>query len=940
MSGNIFDRKEELKLRESMGYDAKKMAEMGELWSAPPPLKELEIKLTHYQHENQQLTLSVVNNLLVRQLKERIVEEVGRGQVSKIMLSISGENALNDDVALSSLENEIQGGLLVMGIDMSKGKEVKVKLVHAASDSPQSLTLTVLDTATMLEIRKITMQRLEESSLSKCKLVRRLATGGFQGLADDERLNKKRELLFLGRELPEDGVKPEGSNGTKVEVSKATKVAAPTKAEATKTDTEVSKKDTNGTNGTAQHKEHKESVLEATANEMQVKITHLLEADQEMHLSVFSDFLVRELKELIVAELGHGSPATIILSSNGDNVLHDQFPLSKYAREIEGGLLITGIELKKTAQQPEAPQAQVEVKLVHASNSGQSRAILSPPGPAMDTETTPVSVTLLSGRTLELMMPGGASIRRLKFEVEKKLKLSLSKLLYMSSETSAELDATTMLQSLHPPVSFTAVVLPDRIASTRDAFAYLQEDGHVSTWSVAEGSNNREVYQLEEVKAIQSTDHAFSAIKFDGTVISWGHLDACSGNHQVRHQLRDVHEIQATAHAFAAIRTDGSVVTWPVEGEGARYGGDSNSVQNQLTRIREVQASRRAFAALTTDANVVTWGAAEAGGDSRSVQAQLRNVTCIQASHNAFAALREDGCVIYWPAGFGGDSSLVLAQLHNVVSVQSTSAAFAALRSDGTVVAWGDPRRGGDLSDVRADLHGIQRLQASARSFAALRADGSVVVWPYAGRGFHSNVPFHGIQACMNLTVSESCKILDLRRAALSRLGEKSLLKCKIVKRAGSTFASLPDGEGLKGRREFLFLGRDLPADGNGPFVDDNKAKEVKVLSTSQQNGILRLLEEIERALQTESVQKNLARSRKENSDPAKVRALLGPLFASACMDPLRKHGTFQVSKKGFEDFFAAVWMCRTRSEIVSVAHRIEGLLGLSAGDWFGIEKK
>ena len=557
MSGNIFDRKEELKLRESMGYDAKKMAE---LWSAPPPLKELEIKLTHYQHENQQLTLSVVNNLLVRQLKERIVEEVGRGQVSKIMLSISGENALNDDVALSSLENEIQGGLLVMGIDMSKGKEVKVKLVHAASDSPQSLTLTVLDTATMLEIRKVAMQRLEESSLSKCKLVRRLATGGFQGLADDERLNKKRELLFLGRELPEDGVKPEGSNGTKVsqvEVSKATKVAAPTKAE-------VSKKDTNGTNGTAQHKEHKESVPEATANEMQVKITHLLEADQEMHLSVFSDFLVREFKELIVAELGHGSPATIILSSNGDNVLHDQFPLSKYAREIEGGLLITGIELKATAQQPEAPQVQVEVKLVHASNPGQS----------------------------------------------------------------------------------------------------------------------------------------------------------------------------------------------------------------------------------------------------------------------------------------------------------------------------------------------------------------------------------------MNLTVGESCKILDLRRAALSRLGEKSLLNCKIVKRAGSTFASLPDGEGLKGRREFLFLGRDLPADGNGPFVDDNKAKEVKVLSTSQQNGILRLLEEIERALQTESVQKNLARSRKENSDPAKVRALLGPLFASACMDPLRKHGTFQVSKKGFEDFFAAVWMCRTRSEIVSVAHRIEGLLGLSAGDWFGIEKK
>ena len=41
MSGNIFDRQEELKLRESMGYDAKKMAE---LWSAPPAPKEIEVK--------------------------------------------------------------------------------------------------------------------------------------------------------------------------------------------------------------------------------------------------------------------------------------------------------------------------------------------------------------------------------------------------------------------------------------------------------------------------------------------------------------------------------------------------------------------------------------------------------------------------------------------------------------------------------------------------------------------------------------------------------------------------------------------------------------------------------------------------------------------------------------------------------------------------------
>lgn len=51
--------------------------------------------------------------------------------------------------------------------------------------------------------------------------------------------------------------------------------------------------------------------------------------------------------------LGLWTIATLVLLPD----LETQFP-----RPVAGGLLITGIELKKTAQQPEAPQAQVEVK--------------------------------------------------------------------------------------------------------------------------------------------------------------------------------------------------------------------------------------------------------------------------------------------------------------------------------------------------------------------------------------------------------------------------------------------------------------------------------------------------------------------------------------------------------------------------------------------------
>jgi len=51
--------------------------------------------------------------------------------------------------------------------------------------------------------------------------------------------------------------------------------------------------------------------------------------------------------------LGLWTIATLVLLPD----LETQFP-----HPVAGGLLITGIELKATAQQPEAPQAQVEVK--------------------------------------------------------------------------------------------------------------------------------------------------------------------------------------------------------------------------------------------------------------------------------------------------------------------------------------------------------------------------------------------------------------------------------------------------------------------------------------------------------------------------------------------------------------------------------------------------
>ena len=55
----------------------------------------------------------------------------------------------------------------------------------------------------------------------------------------------------------------------------------------------------------------------------------------------------------------------------------------------------------------------------------------------------------------------------------------------------------------------------------------------------------------------------------------------------MEHQLVSVRAIQASSGAFAAIKYDGSVVTW-----GYRiYGGDSSAVQENLIQVQEIQST-------------------------------------------------------------------------------------------------------------------------------------------------------------------------------------------------------------------------------------------------------------------------------------------------------------------------------------------------------------
>ena len=106
------------------------------------------------------------------------------------------------------------------------------------------------------------------------------------------------------------------------------------------------------------------------------------------------------------------------------------------------------------------------------------------------------------------------------------------------------------------------------------AFAALRADGSVVAWGRKEaGGDASEVqHQLVDVGDIYATLAAFAAFKADGTVVAWGQgpeidedgndLDAGGDCSKVQGQLVDVLDISASNHAFGALRANGSIVCW------------------------------------------------------------------------------------------------------------------------------------------------------------------------------------------------------------------------------------------------------------------------------------------------------------------------------------------------------------------------------------------
>ncbi|MFT5137190.1 MAG: hypothetical protein ACI8XV_002227 [Arenicella sp.] len=148
---------------------------------------------------------------------------------------------------------------------------------------------------------------------------------------------------------------------------------------------------------------------------------------------------------------------------------------------------------------------------------------------------------------------------------------------------------------------------------------------------IEQAVSNEDYYQIP-------AEHVAKEISITATAVS---VAGTEGSSITRiYALNRVKEIVGNRNAFAALKFDGSVVTWGH----ARSGGDRRLVTEHLTNVKSIFTTingwGRAFAAIKTDGSVVTWGEADKGGDSSGVAAQLAQVQSISATGGALQRLR------------------------------------------------------------------------------------------------------------------------------------------------------------------------------------------------------------------------------------------------------------------------------------------------------------
>lgn len=303
-------------------------------------------------------------------------------------------------------------------------------------------------------------------------------------------------------------------------------------------------------------------------------------------------------------------------------------------------------------------------------------------------------------------------------------------------ESSAEPSPTPVPTATPTPSSGSNSSHFSQIIGNECAFAALRYDGSVETWGseYCGGDSSGVQAELSGVVTIARSKAAFAALTSGGAVVTWGAADYGGRSDDVAAELIDIVELKGNSEGFSALDASGAAIVWGFESPALALDQLQFSAQQGVSGLSQLTASVDAFAAITADGNVIAWGYG-AAADNQVVADHLQGVTALSGAFG-FSALRDDGAVVQWGTLYSSAAGLLLSDLDmtQIISLHSDEsqitplAEFAGITSNNDVLLWGGPT---DEVVQVDELVGAVQLYNSNCLLLAVMADGSVKTHGY-----------------------------------------------------------------------------------------------------------------------------------------------------------------------------------------------------------------
>jgi len=228
------------------------------------------------------------------------------------------------------------------------------------------------------------------------------------------------------------------------------------------------------------------------------------------------------------------------------------------------------------------------------------------------------------------------------------------------------------------------------IANTHLGVAYLTKTGKIITW----GASANAGYSHEEYGLLSSSPNYSIA----------NHQDNVSTDAKSH-----VVDIVSTYTSFSALKTDGSVLTWGHIYYAGKQNQNDSTIESKLTSgVKKLYSNYFAFCALKKDGTVVCWGNQTYGGDSKLYNSggEQKDIIKVFPHKYGFFGLKSDNSIVTWgidtsridhpSSGVNGtynnNISPALTKLTDILEVYSGSSEkiYIAIKTDGSIVRWGN----------------------------------------------------------------------------------------------------------------------------------------------------------------------------------------------------------------------------------------------------------